>query len=175
MQLRSVRSWIVSTRTMLRPTVPSPSVLLNLNSHNVVSKIHLKWARSSTITIDRNIQAVEQIGIRDRQNSVCRLPYELSIPTTTVDEIISNHLDMREVSIRWVRKLGDRSIRRTTIRRDQFVAINSSRSVRRTINSSQDNSSQINSSQKFSFLFCLSCSYFSVQLVSKNFFRSVLS
>ena len=92
----------MSTRTMLRPTVPLPSVLFYLKSHNVASKIHLERARSSTITIDRNIQAVEQIGIRDRQNSICRLPYELSIPTTTVDEIISNHLDMREVSIRWV-------------------------------------------------------------------------
>ena len=65
MQLRSVRSWIVSTRTMLRPTVPLPSVLFYLKSHNVASKIHLERARSSTITIDRNIQAVEQIGIRD--------------------------------------------------------------------------------------------------------------
>ena len=40
MQLRSVRSWIVSARTMFRSITPSPSMLLNLKSQNVPSKIH---------------------------------------------------------------------------------------------------------------------------------------
>ena len=44
MQLRSVRNWIVSTTTMLCPTIPSPSGLLNLTSRNVALKIHLERA-----------------------------------------------------------------------------------------------------------------------------------
>ena len=37
--------------------------------------------------------------------SVCRLAYELAIPITTVHEIMSNHLGMKKISTRWVRKL----------------------------------------------------------------------
>ena len=43
--------------------------------------------------------------MRDRQSSVSRLNYELAIPTTTVYEIMSNHLSMKKVSTRWVPKL----------------------------------------------------------------------
>ena len=52
----------------------------------------------STITTDQNTQAVERIAMRDRQISVCHLAQELSIPTTTVYEIMSNHLGMKKIS-----------------------------------------------------------------------------
>ena len=42
MQLRSRRSWIMSTRTLLHLTTPSPSELPNLKSQNMASKIHLE-------------------------------------------------------------------------------------------------------------------------------------
>ena len=59
-----------------------------------------------TITTDQNFQTIEWIVMDDRQLSVCRLVYELAIPTTTtVYEIMSNHLDTKKVSTRWVRKL----------------------------------------------------------------------
>ena len=58
--------------------------------------------RPSTITTHQNIQAVEQIGMHDRKTSVHRLACELPIPTTTVYEIINNHLGMKKVSTRWV-------------------------------------------------------------------------
>ena len=56
--------------------------------------------RSSTIITHQNIQALPQILMRDRQISVRRLAYELSISTTAVYEINSNHLDMKKVSTR---------------------------------------------------------------------------
>ena len=43
--------------------------------------------------------------MHDRQISVRRLAYELSIPTITVHEIMSNHLSMKKVSTGWVPKL----------------------------------------------------------------------
>ena len=43
--------------------------------------------------------------MRDWQISARRLPYELPIPTTTVYQVMSNHLGMNKVSIRWVLKL----------------------------------------------------------------------
>ena len=59
----------------------------------------------SIITTDENIEAVERIEMRDRQISVCRVAYELATPTTTVYEVMSNHLDMKKISTRWVPKL----------------------------------------------------------------------
>ena len=61
-----------------------------------------RTGRPSTITTDQNIEAVERIVMPDRQVSVRRLVYELTTPTTTVYEIMSNHLGMKKVSIRWV-------------------------------------------------------------------------
>ena len=43
--------------------------------------------------------------MRHRQISVHRVAYELGIPTTTVYEIMSNHLGMKKVSTRWIPKL----------------------------------------------------------------------
>ena len=43
--------------------------------------------------------------MRDQQISVCPTAYELAIPTTTVYEIMSNHLHTKKVSARWVSKL----------------------------------------------------------------------
>ena len=46
--------------------------------------------------------------MHDRQIAVRRLAYELDIPTTTtttVCEIMSNHLGMKKVSRRWIPKL----------------------------------------------------------------------
>ena len=65
----------------------------------------LRMGHPFTITADENIQAVERIVMRDRHISVRRLDYELSIPTTTVYQIISNHLGMKKVSTTWVPKL----------------------------------------------------------------------
>ena len=93
------------TRTMLRPTAPSPSGLPNFKSQNVLSKIRLERALPSTITTDENIEAVERIIMRDQQISVHRIAYELPILTTTVYEIMSNHLGMKKLSTRWIPKL----------------------------------------------------------------------
>ena len=60
--------------------------------------------RPSTITTDENIEAVEGIVMRDRQISIRCVAYELNIPTTTVYDIMSNHLGIK-VSTRWVPKL----------------------------------------------------------------------
>ena len=59
----------------------------------------------STITTDENIQAIERIVMGDRQICIRHVAFELAIPTTTVYEIISNHLGMKKVSTRWVPKL----------------------------------------------------------------------
>jgi [histone H3]-lysine36 N-dimethyltransferase SETMAR len=64
-----------------------------------------RTGRPSTTTTDENIEAVEQIVMRDRQISVRRVAYELGISTTTVYEIMSNQLGMKKVSTRWVPKL----------------------------------------------------------------------
>ena len=61
--------------------------------------------RPSTITTDENIALVERIVMRHRQISVRRIAYKLTILTTTVYEIISNHLGMKKVSTRWVSNL----------------------------------------------------------------------
>ena len=60
--------------------------------------------RPPTTTTDENIKAVEHIVMRDRQISVRRVADELNIPKTIVHEIMSNHLGMRKVCIRWVPK-----------------------------------------------------------------------
>ena len=40
--------------------------------------------------------------MRDRQISVHRIAYEFPILTTTIYEMMSNHLSMKKVSTRWV-------------------------------------------------------------------------
>ena len=62
----------------------------------------LRMGRPSTITTDENIEAIER---RDRQISTHRPAYELTILTTTVYEITSNHVSMKKVSTRWGPKL----------------------------------------------------------------------
>ena len=57
-------------------------------------------SRPSIITTGQNIEAVGRIVMHDRQISVRRLAYELTMPTTTVYEIVSNHLGMKKVSAR---------------------------------------------------------------------------
>ena len=105
MQLRSVRSWRESTRTMLRPTALSPSGFVEFKDPESGFEDSLQAGSSSTITTDEIVEAVERIVVRDRQISVHRLAYELPISTTTVYEIMSNHLGMKKVSTRWVPKL----------------------------------------------------------------------
>ena len=63
----------MSTRTMLCPTAPSTSGLLNFKIQDMFSKIHLERTCLSTITADQNIEAIERIVMRDRQISVRRL------------------------------------------------------------------------------------------------------
>ena len=41
----------------------------------------------------------------DRQTAVGRIAYKLAIPTTTISEIMSNHLSIKKVSTRCVPKL----------------------------------------------------------------------
>ena len=64
-----------------------------------------RTGRPSTIAIHQNIKVVERIVTPVRQISVRRLAYELPIPTTTVYEIVSNHLGMKKISTRRVPKL----------------------------------------------------------------------
>ena len=96
----------MSTRMTLRPTAPSPSGLLNFKDPQRVFEDSSLTGPTSTITTGENIEAVERIVMRDRQISVRRMAYELAIPTTTttVYEIMSNHLGMKKVSTRWVPK-----------------------------------------------------------------------
>ena len=67
--------------------------------------MHLEWTAPSTITADKNIEAVEQIVMRNRQVYVCRVAYELTIPKTIIHEIRDNPLGMKKVRIRWILKL----------------------------------------------------------------------
>ena len=64
-----------------------------------------RMGHTSTITADENIQAVQRIVICDRQVSVCRVAEELPIPKTAIHEIMNNHMDMKKVCTRWVKKL----------------------------------------------------------------------
>ena len=64
-----------------------------------------QMGRSSTITADQNIEAVEQIIIRDRQISIRRLDEELAIPKTTIHEMMNNDMGMKKVCTRCVKKL----------------------------------------------------------------------
>ena len=60
-----------------------------------------RMGRQSTINADENIEAVEQIIMRNRHISIRRLAYELAIPKTTIHEIMNNHMDMKKVCTRW--------------------------------------------------------------------------
>ena len=64
-----------------------------------------RMGRPSTITANENIEAVEQIVMRDRQISFRRLAEELAIPKTTIYEIINNHRGMKKVCTWWILKL----------------------------------------------------------------------
>ena len=64
-----------------------------------------QMGRPSTITADENIEAIEQIVMRDRQISIRRVAYKLGIPKTFLHEIMGNQLDMKKVCTRWVPKL----------------------------------------------------------------------
>ena len=64
-----------------------------------------RMSRSSTITTQENIEAVERIVMRNRQVSVRRLAEELVIPKTIIHEIMDNQLGMKKVCTRWVLKL----------------------------------------------------------------------
>ena len=63
-----------------------------------------RTGRPLTTATDENIEVVEHIVMRDRQISVRRVAVELGIPKTIVHEILSNHLGMRKVYVRWVPK-----------------------------------------------------------------------
>src|SRR5208283_5286915 len=61
--------------------------------------------RPSTMITDENIEAVEQLVMRDRQISVRWVADELGIPKTSVHEIMHDHLGMKKVCTRWVPKM----------------------------------------------------------------------
>ena len=93
MPQKLARSWIMPTRTLLHRTALSPSEWLNSKIQSVASKM----GRLSSIATDENIEAVEQIVMRDRQFSICRVAYKLGIPKTIIHEIMDNQLDMKKV------------------------------------------------------------------------------
>ena len=64
-----------------------------------------EWATRQPLLPKKNIEAVEQIVMHDRQISIRRLAEELTIPKTTIHEIMNNHMDMKKVCTRWVKKL----------------------------------------------------------------------
>ena len=57
--------------------------------------------RPSTITADKDIEAVERIVMHDRQISIRRLAEELTI----IHEIMNNHMGMKKVCTRWMLEL----------------------------------------------------------------------
>ena len=59
----------------------------------------------STITVDENVEAVERIVMRDRQNSIRRVAYELAILKIIIHEIMDNHMGMKKVCTWWILKL----------------------------------------------------------------------
>ena len=59
----------------------------------------------SIITANENIEAVEQIVIRERQISIHRVAEELAIPKITIHKIMNNHMGMKKVCKQWVLKL----------------------------------------------------------------------
>ena len=60
-----------------------------------------RMSHPSTITAHENIEAVEQIAMRDRQISIRRLAEELTI----IHEIMNNHIGMKKVCTLWILKL----------------------------------------------------------------------
>ena len=58
----------------------------------------LRMGRPSTITADENIEAIEQIVMRNRQISIRRLAENLAI----IHEIMNNHMGMKKVCTQWV-------------------------------------------------------------------------
>ena len=105
MQLRSVRSWT----SVYNDDAPSYLTVTRCPAQfkhpQSAFEVSLRTGPTSIITTDQNIEAVEQMVMRDQQISVRRMAYKLAIPTTTVYEIISNHLGMKKVSTKWVQKL----------------------------------------------------------------------
>ena len=102
MQRRSVRSWTSVDKDDALSYLTIAKSLDEFKDSQLAFEDSPWTDPTSAITTDQNIQALQRIGMRNRQISVRRLLYELPIPTTTVYEIISNHLGMREVSTRWV-------------------------------------------------------------------------
>ena len=79
------------------------------------SKIHRERTIHQPSPLMKALKPVEWIVMRDRQISVCSVAYQLPILTTTIHEIMSNHMGMTKVSIRWV------SILLTLIQRSKIV------------------------------------------------------
>ena len=63
-----------------------------------------RTGRPPTTITDENIEAVEQVVIRDRQISIRRVADELNIPKSSVHRIMGEHLGMKKVCTRWVPK-----------------------------------------------------------------------
>ena len=95
----------MSTTTMCHPTGTIVKWFAEFKDPERAFEDPPRTGCPSIITTDQNIQAVERIVMHDRQISVYRIAYKLAIPTTTVYEIISDHLGMKKVSTRWVPNL----------------------------------------------------------------------
>ena len=66
-----------------------------------------RMGRSSTITVDENVEAVGRIVMRDRQISIRRLAERLVIPKITIHEIMNNHMGMKKVCTQWLHEIVD--------------------------------------------------------------------
>ena len=60
----------------------------------------LRMGHPSAITTDEDIEAAEQIVMRDQQVSVRRVAYEVDIQKTTIHEIMDNQVGMKKVCTR---------------------------------------------------------------------------
>ena len=92
-------AWANPTGKYSNPDVRYPTFEFKDPKHGFEDA--LRMGRPSTITADENIEAVEQIVMRDRQISIRRLAEELDI----IHEIMNNHMGIKKVCTRWVPKL----------------------------------------------------------------------
>ena len=105
MQLRSVRSWIVSYNDDAQSYRAVAKWPADFKEPERAFEDSPRTGHPSTITTDEDIEVVERMVMRDWQISVHRLAHELPIPTTIVYEIMSNRLGLKNISTKWIPKL----------------------------------------------------------------------
>ena len=88
------------TKKMLCPTALSLSALFSLTILHVSSKVHLEWTVHPPSPLIKTFKPYNGSEC-EINKSVYHLAYGLGILTTTVYEIINNHLGMKNISTRW--------------------------------------------------------------------------